>query len=61
MKCKYCINCGKCDNTSVGYSPSNQSSNLYKSASKYNQIESYSLSHSYSSKPIKFGGGEYKS
>ncbi len=58
MKCAYCINCGKCDNNSTAYSPSN-SSNLYKTVSKYNQTESYSLSHSYDSKPIKFGGGEY--
>jgi hypothetical protein len=33
--------------------------NLYKLASKYSQTSGYSLSFSYSSKPIKFGEGEY--
>lgn len=58
MNCGYCTNCGKCVGNYLSYIP-NQTPDLYKTASKYNQTAGYSLSFLYSSKPIKFGNGEY--
>lgn len=38
----------------------NYTANLCGITSKYNQTSNYNMSFSYNSKPIRFGGGEYK-